>query len=329
MADEYIGRRESVGLGIEATAGTAVTPQVWVRHLTNSFQRQAMKLENTSAMGRVEGVNDSATSKVWSEGSLEGKVADVSIGYLLYNLFGPSVTTDNADADATVKNHTFDVEQSNIPNYLTIGVINPVEERRHALGVVDELEIKSEAGEWVTFTAGMKAKDGAASSDTAAYVEETEFTGKDTSVKLAANVAGLGAATALDVSSVTLSVERKSEPYFPLGSTAPSAMNTGAFRATGEFVIRYTSTDHESDWIDNTKQALEIKFQNTAVTIGTSANPTLTFTAPQVSLTTFEKSDDLDEVVTATVGFACELSTTDAYALRAVLVNTQASYGAA
>lgn len=329
MADEYIARRESVGLGIEATAGTAVAPQVFVRHLTNSFQRQATKLENTSAMGRVEGINDSATSKVWSEGSLEGKVADVSVGYLLTNILGSAVTTDHADTDATVKTHTFDVEQSNVPNYLTVAVTNPVESRRHALAVIDELEIKSEAGEWVTFEAGIKAKDGVTSADTAAYVAETEFTGKDTTVKLAANIAGLSGATALDISSITLTLERKSEPYFPLGSTAPSAMNTGAFRATGEFVVRYTTTDHETDWIDNTKQALSIEFKNTAVTIGDAANPSLTFTAPQVSLTTFEKSDDLDEVVTATVGFACELSTTDAYALRAALVNTQPSYVAA
>lgn len=329
MQDEHIGRLESVGLGIEATAGTAVAPQVYVRHLKNGIQRQATKLENTSAMGRVEAVNDSATSKVWSEGSIEGKVADISVGYFLYNLIGPPVTTDHADSNAAVKTHTYDVLQNNIPSYLTVGVINPVASRRHALAVVDEFEIKSEAGEWVTFAAGVKAKDGVAASDTAVYVEETEFTGKDTSIKLASNVAGLGAAPALDASSLTLKIERKSEPHFALGSTAPNSMSTGAFRATGEFVIRYNSTDYEDDWIDNTKQALQIKFENSAVTIGAAAHPSLTFTGPQARLTTFQKSDDLDEIVTATVGFAFELSTADAYALRAVLVNTYVAYEAA
>lgn len=330
MANEHVGRLESVGLGIEATAGTAVAPQVWVRHLKNGFKRQTTKIENVSAMGRVENINDSAVSKAWAEGPLEGKVGVISFGYIVYSLFGTVVTTDHADTDATVKTHTADVEQSSTPKYLTVAVDNPVESLRHPLAVVDEFDITSEAGDWVTFSAGMKAKKGTASTETVAYItNDTEFTGKDTTIKLATNVAGLGAASALDTSMVKLHVERKSEPYFPLGSTDPSAMNTSSFRASGEFVVRYNSTAYEDDWLSNVKKALEIKFENTGVTIGVSAKPSLTFTAPKVNLTTFDKSDDLDQIITATVGFSCELSATDAYALRAVLVNTKASYVAA
>ena len=97
--NEFIGRRVSVGLGVESTYGTEVAPTIWPRHMKLGFQRKTTRVENESAMGRVEGVNDSAVVEQWAEGVLEGKVYDLSIGYLLYNIFGTLVTTDNADAN--------------------------------------------------------------------------------------------------------------------------------------------------------------------------------------------------------------------------------------
>lgn len=329
MANEYIGRRESVGFGIESTPGTAVAPQVWVRHLSSDFQEKTATITNESAMGRVEKVNDSAVDSQWSEGSIEGKVADVSIGYLLTGVLGSPTTGDNADSDASVKDHTFDVEQSNTPTYLTTAVSGPITDRRHALSVVDSLSITGERGDWVKFNAGIKAKQGVTATNTVAYVSETEFTVKHAAIRLAANVAGLSGATALDVVSFELNLERTSEPFIPIGSNDPSAFNQGAFEASGEFVVQFNSTDLESDWLDNTAQAFRLSLINSDVTIGSAANPSLVFTAPQTRLTTFERSNDLDQIVTATVGFRCELSTADAYAIRAVLTNTQASYTAA
>ena len=329
MANEYIARRESVGLGIEATAGTPVAAQAWVRHLESSFQPKTTTIANESALGRVEKVNDSAVDTKWAEGTIEGKVADVSVGYLLSGVFGLPVTSDNADTDATVKDHTFDVEQTNEPVYLTVSVKNPVTDRRHSLGAVDTLTISGETGDWVKFSSELKAKSGTDATSTVAYIAENEFTSKNASLRLATNVAGLDAATPLEIKSFELNIERKTAPFFPMGSEDPSAMNSGVFEASGEFVMRYNATTLEDDWLDNTAQALRLSLVNDAVTIGAAANPSLTFTAPQARLTTFERSTDLDEIVEATVGFTCELSTTDAYALRAVLTNTQASYVAA
>src|SRR3954447_23421828 len=96
---EFIGRRVAVGVGVEATPGTAVAPAHWIKHTSLDFQRKNTRVENDSAMGRNEGVNDSAIVEEWAEGTLEGKVYDQSIGYLLYNVFGALVTSDNPDAN--------------------------------------------------------------------------------------------------------------------------------------------------------------------------------------------------------------------------------------
>lgn len=331
MANEYIGRRVEVGLGIETTAGTAVAPQIWVPHLGAGFQRRNKQVQNESAMGRVEKVNDSAVTAKWADGSLNGKVGDKSIGYLLYSVFGSPTTTDNADSDAAVKDHTFNVSQTNSTPTLTVvrkdaGVSN----RRHALGTVGELNITSDDDGWIRFESDLKAKAGANGSDTPAYTAENEFLLRHTTIKLASNVAGLGAASALDVRSFKLEINRNlADPFIPAGSVEPTAFDATEWEASGEIVLRYNATTFEDLWYDNTKRALQIALINNDVTIGSAARPSLTFTAPQASLTSFEKSDDLDEIVEQTIEFSCELSLSDAYALRAVLTNTQAAYAAA
>lgn len=331
MANEYLGRQESVGFGIEGTPGTAVAPQIWTRHLSNGFAEQVTTLENESAMGRVERVNDSTVEQTWAEGSIEGKVADQSICYLLYSVFGTVNTTDNVDVNAAVKDHTFTVNQSNSVGYLTVAVNTPVEDLRHPLAVVDSLELSGEAGGWVRFTADVKAKAGASATLTPAYVAETEFTGKNISLKLddEGDVAGLSSATNIDVRSYEITLARPATPEFALGSGSPTDMNRGAFEATGEFVIRFKNTDYKDDWLANTKHAMRFSIINTDVTIGTAANPGIVLTAPRASFRTFEKSDDLDEIVTATVGFSCELDTTAGYAINAVVTNTLAAVAAA
>lgn len=330
MAGEYSGRIEKIGLGIEATPGTAVAPQVGLRHLSSKFQPQTTTIKNDSAMGRVERFNESALDTKWAEGPIEFKVGDISVGYPLTGIFGLPVTTDNADANAAVKDHTFDVIQSNTPTYLTVAVDNPTADRRHALGVVDTLSISGARGKFVQAKMEMKAKSGSSASNTIAYASpEYEFTLKHVSLKVASSVAGLSGATALEIKSFELNIERKTAPFFPAGSSDPTAFNSGDFEASGEFVVRYNATTHEDNFLSNLAQAMRLSITNTDATIGTAANPGLVFTAPQTRLTTFDRSDDLGEIVDATVGFTCELSASDGYLIRAVLTNTQAAYAAA
>lgn len=323
---EFIGRRVSVGLGIEGTYGTEVAPAAWMRQMKLDFQRNTTTVQNESAMGRTEKVNDSAVVEEWAEGKLEGKVYDLTVGYLLYNMFGSRSTATNADASGSVKDHTFTVANSSVAPTLTVSRIDPISKRRHGMGTLETLDITCTQGDWVMLSAGIKAKAGVTSTDIAAYAVENSFTSKHVSVKLASNLAGLTGATSLAISDLKLNLKRDGTLYYPFGTIDPSAINTGAWEASGEFTLRYGDGTLEANWFTNAIQALQIAIKNTDVTIGTSANPGLVFTAPRVRLNTFTMSDDLDKVVEQTIGFYCELDTTQAYALQAVLTNTQVSY---
>src|SRR4051794_18806889 len=123
--NEFIGRRVSLGLGLEGTPGTAAAPTLFMRHTKFGVQRKVTRIENDSAIGRVEKVNDSAIVERWAEGPIEGKVYDLSIGALLANMFSAPVTTDNADTNPVVKDHTFDISQSSVAKTLTVAPILP------------------------------------------------------------------------------------------------------------------------------------------------------------------------------------------------------------
>jgi hypothetical protein len=180
-----------------------------MRHMSADFQRKTTTIQNESAMGRYERVNDSAVVETWAEGSLEGKVYDLSIGPLLYNIFGSLVTSDNADSNAAVKDHTFDVAQSIAAKTLTVTRVDPISTRRHGMATLESLEFTAEAGGWVMVNGALHALPGTTASDVAAYAAENSFTSKHVSVKLASNVAGLSGASNISIKSLRLTLSRE------------------------------------------------------------------------------------------------------------------------
>ncbi|MFF6951827.1 phage tail tube protein [Streptomyces iakyrus] len=315
----FIGRKEGIGLGIEATPGTAVAPQVFLRWLDQGLNNMTEVAENDSAMGVVEKVNDSAIVAKWAEGTIEGKVTVESVGFLLLGMFG---TVSTGSATSGVYPHTFSVNQSSVPTALTIAHVTPLKTQRYAYGVLDNFELSAEAGAYVTVSCAVRARVGATSADTVVIQEaETEFTSKHVTVKKAANLAGLSGAAALSARSVQLTLERSSEKHDPLGADEDPEFDRGEFEARGEFVVRYTDTAYEDAFLANTISAMEIKLAN-----GTD---TLAFTASKVRYRELEKSTDKAGVVTQTVAFYCEFDETEGKAIEAVLNNERATYEAA
>lgn len=314
----YVGRKEAIGVGIEGTPGTAVAPQTWLYWTDQDLQNKTTVVENESALGVSYKVNSSAVVEKWAEGTIEGKVTSQGIGYLLLGFYG-SVSTGAISGG--LYPHTFSVLDSSVPTALTFTHYMPLKTYRHSYGVIDSLEISAEAGGWVMAKAAVKARTGASASDTPSFATESEFTSKHITVKTAANVAGLGAASDIAARSVKLSLERSSTAFYPLGDDDAPTFDREVIECKGELVVRYTDTQYEDDYIANTVRAMQLTLDN-----GTDD---LTFTAPQVRFRELEKSSDKDGIVTQTIQFYCEFSTTTSDAVACVLNNDVATYEAA
>lgn len=322
----FIGRRVAVGIGQEATRGTAVAPTFWFRHLSLDFAKKTKTIQNTSAMNRMESVNDSALVQEWGEGKLEGKVGDLGVGYLLSNIFGAIPTSAVKAAETTVYNHTFAIGQTNTPPTLTIARVDANSDRRHTYGTLKALELTANAGDWVKVSGDIITDKGTTATDTVAFVAENEFTSKHITVKLAANAGGIAAALPIKASNLKIKIDRKAEPYMAFNNTNPADYFVGAYTITGEVTLTYDDVTYENLHYNNTIQYLQVAIANTDVTIGTASNPTLVFNAPQARIEDWSMSNDLDKVIEQTLGFQMEFSVASAMALQAVLTNTKTNY---
>lgn len=322
---EFIGRRVSVGVGKETVRGTAVAPTYWYRHLSLDFTRKTQTIQNESAMGRVEKINDSAVVSQWAEGQLEGKVTDIGIGYLLANVFG-QVSSAAKAGDPTVYEHTFTVGQSQTPPTLTIARKDPNSDRLHALGTISQLELSVEAGDWLKVNVDLLAKAGENASNTVAFIEEEEFTSKHVTVKFADNQVGIGAAQAIKAKSFKITINRNATTYNAFNKSLDiTDIHTGAYEITGEMVLIYDNTDWENKYVSGTAQYMDVLIEGDK-TIGTSSKAGIHITAPKVTVSEWSMSNDLDAVIEQTLSFSIELDTTTAEAIKAVLTNTQAAY---
>lgn len=319
--DQYIGRREAVGLGIEGTPGTSVAPQIWMRWLDNDLQVKTDVQENESALGVVDRVNDSDITSKWVEGKIGGNISSRAVGYLLLGMWG-NVSTGSATGG--IYPHTFSVKQSSIPTTLTIAKSSPLASARHSYGTLSSFELDAQPGKYVTVSSAVKARIGATSTETVALSTEATFTSRHISVYTADTVANLASATKIKAASFKLNVERKVDAFMPLGenSSVPAVeFDAGTFEAKGELVVRLTDTQYETDFLANTIRAMKIALVN-----GTKS---LEFTAAKVRFRELEKSTDRDSVVTATLSFFCEFDETTNASITPVLKTDQATYIAA
>ncbi|WOI85996.1 phage tail tube protein [Rhodococcus qingshengii] len=317
-SEQYIGRRETLGLGIESEAGTGVAAQSWLRWLEQDLKPKTTVVENESAIGVVDRVEDSEVTGRQMEGKIGGKITVDTIGFILLGMWGTVASTTAVEGIVT---HTFSLKQSSIPTTLSITSVTPLRTQRFAYATIESFELEAETGKYVTFSSSVKARIGVPANDTTALTTQTEFTSKHITLKLAANTAGIAGATKLKAMSLKLSAERKANDFLPLGEEDNVEFDLGAFEPKGEFVVRCTSDEYEATFLANTRQAIEIAMVN--------GDESLAFAASKVRFRELEYSKDKDEVVTATISFYCEFDTTTNSSLVPVLKNTVEEYVAA
>jgi hypothetical protein len=322
-----LGRQVKYGLGKESTAGTAVAASTWIPQLKFELNPKTDYVNNEASFGVIERYNDSTAIRQWAEGSLEAKLTSESAGHILLGAFGTVANTDNADANAAVIDHTFTINQNTAGQSFTLYRKDSVATNRYAMGRFGKWELNMELDKYVTFKADVLAQKASSTTGTPAYTSETEFVAKHASVKTASTVAGLSGATAIaPLESFTLTVDPNLELDWQAGSTDPFAITSRGYEMEFEMTCRYNDQTYENAYNAGTVLALQVNAVNTDVTIGTSARPGLVFTAPRMIITDWSRNEDLNAPITQSMTGTIHYSVADAYALKAVLTNTTASY---
>lgn len=319
------GRKYQVGIGKETARGTAVAPAFWLPKYDVTVENKKTYVNGEAAMGTIHDSDGSKIVKEWAEGEITGKVRDKSFGLLLLSAFG-SVASVQRGGDATVYDHTFSVANANNHQSLTIEVKNDIEQLKYALAVINSLKISAQVGKFVEFSAGIKAKKGATGTANPVYTAENEFIAKHATLKLAANLAGLGAAAAVNVKSVEISIDKNVDDHEALGSTEPVDYANKDFVCEGVIeAVFENKDDFKAVFESGTLKALRIDIKSDVI-IGSAANPELKIDLASVALQDWSRKAGNNEIVTQTIKFKGHYSLADTKMIEAVLTNLNVSY---
>ncbi len=321
---KFIGALADVGIAKEATRGTAESSaSFWIPKMSLTMDDIVEQAMDENSIGVIEDMSDAKIVKKVSEGEIEAKVGDKSIGLILLGSLGSVSTSGPTDSAYT---HTFSVLQSAQHPSLTVFVDDENQDYKYALGMITSFELSAETGKFVSYKAGIRAKAGATATLSPSYTAENSFLAQHAIFKTASAQAGLAGASAINIRSVNFKIEKNVEDDVALGSVAPVDILNKQFAIEGSLELVFNDNAIKTDMLADTAKAMRIELTNTDVTIGSSTNPKLTFDFHAVKFSEFTRNYGNGDIVTASVSFKAFYKASEAKMITAVLVNTQSSY---
>jgi len=325
----WIGRRQSVGIGVESTRGTGVAPTYWLNCLSFSFNDMPTRALSEAGFGGIWGGDQAPKTLEHAEGEMEVELGDQSLGALLVAVFGGSPTT-TGPTDTAAYTHTYTLTNTNQHKSLSIHTIDPIGQQIFEMGMVNTFELNIQPDALITANVSFVSKGSSTSTgQTASYGAEQKFVGRFLTFKVAADTASLTAASGVSLKSMTLRFEKNAEPQATLSTVQPEDIVNKRFNITGEIVLNY----EDRTWLNYVKDASDksVRIDIVHDTLVTGCATTYTTFRLDLSKVMFEGWDpdfSNDEVVTQTLSFTAlyDAGTNDNVVNSCYLINAVSSY---
>ena len=316
----FVGRRVDVGLAKESTRGTPVTPTFWLPVSSIGFDNKAVVQDSEGAFGNIADSHEGWVTKRNAEGDMEFDIYDKFFGLVLAAIAGQTPTSTGGPTNYT---HTYTLLNSNQHQSLSIYIKDPNGATMFPLSMIDPLEINVEPEGIVKASASWRSREGQDwQSLSANYTSLGEkYLHQHLSFKLAANIAGLAAASAINLRSLSFKITKNLEDWDDMGTAVPGDILNKQLAVEGTIELGFNDRVYRNYMLLNTYRACEIK-----LTQGT--NNVLTIQLPRVSFRAWEPSRGLDDLATEKIEFKAMYDLTNALAQISTLTlaNQQASY---
>lgn len=320
----YIGSLVNVGIGIEATRGTAVAPAIHTPVRSFSVLDKAEVVEQQAPYNTISTTMQSDVAKRWSNGAIETPIQDNAMGYFLTALMGASPTTTTVETG--VRQHVFNIANNNTHKSLSIHKIEGNDNRVYPGCMIENAEFNYVLGEYSYVNFGFLGKSGATASSSATYTEEKFFRPQDVTFKMASNYAGLTGASAIQVEDLKLTIDKGLVDYQALGSIELAEIFNQKIMVTGTATLLYDNNTYRDLYTLGTDRAVRIELENTKTLIGATKYPKLQFDIYKANVKSWEVEYSNEEIVKQTIEFEGRYSLTDTKEITATLINTVTSY---
>ena len=324
---KFIGRLLNIGVGKESVRGTAVAATYWQPKMELTDDDKVTQVINESSLGNIADAEGANITQQFSEGEIKGRIDDTIFGLWLLASYGGQVAPVVVGGETIVYDHEFNILQNAQHPSLTIAVEEPnatgASGLRYALTAIDKLEVNVELEKYAEFSIAFRGNKNETGTNTPSYATtENIFLPQNGEVKFATDIAGLNAAAAIPVKKVTFSITKNIEDDQVLGDLEAVDRLNKQFTAEGTVELLYDDRSYiDTILLGDLQKAMRIKLTNTAVTLGVSSNPTLTFEFPKIKLSEIARNQANNDLVLQTLSFKAYLSLADAYQAKAYLRN--------
>lgn len=314
----YIGQSGSLGICKETVRGTAQDPTMSIPIKELSYDTKTVIKEIGGAMGNIQQNRETVVTKKFAEGSFKADMDDKAMGYILTGLFGAVPTTTGT----TNYVHTFAIANNNVHQSLGIRIQDPNINVDFPLAMIDSFDFSVEPENIVEYNVNFRSRGGAdTTTDTPVYTALGNiFNHTQAVIKIASNVAGLAASSAVSVTNFKLSVKKNVEDFNDLGSITTAEIVNKMIEVEGEIELGYSDQVYRDLMLAGTYQAMSI-------TLTKGINNSISFTMPKLPFSGWEPNKPLDDIATQTVKFkALYDATNSADLISAVLKNQTTNY---
>ena len=325
-----IGKLFQIGIAKETTRGTAIsTAAYWPAFSDASPEEKFENAIDSQSYGVIEDTASQTRVKNWMDGILNVPVTDQSLPLMLLSLLGTDTVTTHA-GETVVYDHALTVAQNSQHQSLTLFVHDPLaaQDYSHALSVIHKMDIDYALKDFVKANVAVMGQQGAQKSTLSPSASaENRFVPQYLTFKVASNLSGLNAATAIAIKNLKLTIDDSIESQDVLGNVAPADFLNKEFKIEGTFeAIWQNESDFKTNAIANTPQALRLDLINSAVTIGSAAHPEIKIDLAKVYFTEFSRPIKTKDIIYQTLKFKAAYSLSDAQMVKITCTNTVASY---
>lgn len=323
---------EDINLGIarETVRGTPEAPATFIAGRTPTGVRLVVdKTPIRETRGGGMSSQGSVPVMKRAEGDLEFNVKNGSIGYLLLSLLGQVNSAANGDAYS----HVFTILTGN-PQHPTLTLALSqlgMQDYRYKKAIVTSLEIRTPVDDLVNATASFVGVDEEAVSDFTVAFPSTDhyFRHYDVTIKMAANVAGLAAASAMSVKEFSISMVNNGRVNQNIGELNPGDVLGIMHEITGSLVLDYTDETYHDIYAGEEYRAMQITMKRTDVElddVDDTINPEVTIVLPKVSFTNNEPDRPIDDIVSQGIEFMAHYDEDESKGIEVTIVNEIANY---
>lgn len=321
-----LGERYVTGVGVEdpEARGTFVAAQDYVRgREPATVQTVVDKVDIAETEGSGLATKGQVTTMKRVQGDAAVNMRFRTYGYWLKSLLGGCSSATEA-GESEVYRHSFTVDATVLQPSLSLSLARGDFDHKAINGaVVSQITENYSLDDVVNATISLMGRTETTDDDfTPAFTDDDYLAPHQfVTIKIADDVASLGAAPSICVTSITNEMNRNTREKGCLSSENAQDFIARLLNLSGSFVWDKTADTYKALAEDNTEKALQISIVNTGVEIGEDSHPSLIYTFNRVNFTV-EEERPADDAVTETVSWV-------AHGVTASLVNEKPNYNAA